>query len=231
MSTACPRRPPGAEKRRLAMLYCELRQREVEYVCLSRDTTESDLKQRREIVAGGTVLYTDQPPVRAALNGCVLVLDGLERCERNVLPTLNNLLENREMTLEDGRMLLAADRYDELRAKHSADELRALRLERVSPDFIVVALGLPIPAFPGKPPPLCAARGHPSARERAAPRACPLRRGRSGPGAPRRSRPSRAQAARWTPLCALASRRGASTWQARTPWEACSSARVCVARR
>ena len=160
MSTACPRRPPGAEKRRLAMLYCELRQREVEYVCLSRDTTESDLKQRREIVAGGTVLYTDQPPVRAALNGCVLVLDGLERCERNVLPTLNNLLENREMTLEDGRILLAADRYDELRAKHSADELRALRLERVSPDFIVVALGLPIPAFPGKPPPPPSWRRH-----------------------------------------------------------------------
>ena len=105
MSTACPRRPPGAEKRRLAMLYCELRQREVEYVCLSRDTTESDLKQRREIVAGGTVLYTDQPPVRAALNGCVLVLDGLERCERNVLPTLNNLLENRELSLDDGRRL------------------------------------------------------------------------------------------------------------------------------
>ena len=42
--------PPGPLKRRLAMLYCELRQREVEYLCLSRDTTESDLKQRREIL-------------------------------------------------------------------------------------------------------------------------------------------------------------------------------------
>jgi hypothetical protein len=28
-----------------------------------------------------------------------LILDGLEKAERNVLPTLNNLLENREMSL------------------------------------------------------------------------------------------------------------------------------------
>jgi hypothetical protein len=31
----------------------------------------------------------------------VLILDGLEKAERNVLPTLNNLLENREMSLQD----------------------------------------------------------------------------------------------------------------------------------
>ena len=30
------------------------------------------------------------------------------QAERNVLPTLNNLLENREMGLDDGRLLLAA---------------------------------------------------------------------------------------------------------------------------
>lgn len=37
----------------------ELTRREVEYVALSRDTTESDLKQRREI-RGGTAFYIDQ---------------------------------------------------------------------------------------------------------------------------------------------------------------------------
>ena len=46
------------------------------------------------------------PQVRAALQGRVLVLDALERAERNVLPTLNNLLENREMALDDGRFLM-----------------------------------------------------------------------------------------------------------------------------
>jgi hypothetical protein len=38
----------------------------------------------------------------------------LEKAERNVLPVLNNLLENREMQLEDGRFLMSAERYDKL---------------------------------------------------------------------------------------------------------------------
>ncbi len=42
--------------------------------------------------------------------GRVLVLEGIEKVERNVLPVLNNLLENREMHLEDGRLLIPAAR-------------------------------------------------------------------------------------------------------------------------
>lgn len=55
-----------------------------------------------------------QSAVRAALEGRVLVLDGIEKAERNVLPVLNNLLENREMQLDDGRLIVAPDRYDAL---------------------------------------------------------------------------------------------------------------------
>ena len=55
-----------------------------------------------------------QCSVRAALEGRVLVLDGIEKAERNVLPVLNNLLENREMQLEDGRFIVAPQRYDKL---------------------------------------------------------------------------------------------------------------------
>jgi hypothetical protein len=36
-----------------------------------------------------------QSSVRAALEGRLLILDGIEKTERNVLPVLNNLLENR----------------------------------------------------------------------------------------------------------------------------------------
>lgn len=42
-----------------ASLWKELTKRELEYVSLSRDTTESDLKQRREI-ENGTASYIDQ---------------------------------------------------------------------------------------------------------------------------------------------------------------------------
>ena len=126
------------------MWYAQLTNHEVEYCSISRDTTDSDLKQRREIT-DGTAVYVDQAPVRAAIHGRILILDGIEKAERNVLPTLNNLLENREMGLPDGRFLVAADRYDALLEHHSVEELNERQLVRVHPDFQVVALGLPVP--------------------------------------------------------------------------------------
>lgn len=104
---------PGIRRRNLALAFAELVEREVEFIALSRDTTETDLKQRREI-ENGTANYHDQNALRAAVNGRVLILEGIEKAERNVLPVLNNLLENREMHLEDGRFLIPASRYDKL---------------------------------------------------------------------------------------------------------------------
>ncbi|CAG9772643.1 unnamed protein product [Ceutorhynchus assimilis] len=147
--------PPGPRKRVLAMQYIELTNREHEYVALSRDTTESDLKQRREIVKG-TAKYFDQSAVKAAVEGRILVLEGVEKAERNVLPVLNNLLENREMHLEDGRLLIPAERYDKLLEEHGAIELDKWKLVRVDENFRVIALGLPVPKYQGNPldPPL-----------------------------------------------------------------------------
>lgn len=42
------------------------------------------------------------------------MIDGVEKAERNVLPILNNLLENREMQLDDGRLLMSSNKYDKL---------------------------------------------------------------------------------------------------------------------
>ncbi|KAF4086969.1 hypothetical protein AMELA_G00090070 [Ameiurus melas] len=147
--------PPGPLRRSIAMQYLELTKREVEYVALSRDTTETDLKQRREI-RSGTAFYIDQCAVRAATEGRILVLEGLEKAERNVLPVLNNLLENREMQLEDGRFLMSAQRYDKLLQEHTKEELDQWKIVRVSEDFRVIALGLPVPRYKGNPldPPL-----------------------------------------------------------------------------
>ncbi|XP_034021432.1 von Willebrand factor A domain-containing protein 8-like [Thalassophryne amazonica] len=147
--------PPGPLRRSIAMQYLELTKREVEYVSLSRDSTETDLKQRREI-RSGSAFYVDQCAVRAATQGRVLVLEGLEKAERNVLPVLNNLLENREMQLEDGRFLMSAERYDKLLQEHSKDILDNWKIVRVSEDFRVIALGLPVPKYKGHPldPPL-----------------------------------------------------------------------------
>jgi len=142
---------PGPARRWLALQYAELTQREVEYIAISRDTTESDLKQRREIVAGNA-LFVDQAPVRAALNGRLLIVDGIEKAERNVLPTLNNLLENREMQLEDGRFLMDPSKFGELKRHTTTQE----HIVPVHEDFRVIALGVPVPPFRGRPldPPL-----------------------------------------------------------------------------
>lgn len=146
---------PGPQRRQLAMTYLELTNREVEYIAITRDSTESDLKQRREIV-NGTATYFDQSAVRAAKEGRILVLEGVEKAERNVLPVLNNLLENREMHLEDGRLLIPADKYDKLLEQNSKEVLDKWGLVRVSEDFRVIALGIPVPKYRGNPldPPL-----------------------------------------------------------------------------
>jgi hypothetical protein len=117
------------ERRHLLLLYAALLHREVEYVALSRDTSEADLKQRKEVFHHGTV-YVNQAPVRAAIHGRLLILDGIEKAERNVLPTLNNLLENRELPLDDGTMLVSPDVYDRHKMGIS-----------VHPDFRVAAIG------------------------------------------------------------------------------------------
>ncbi|KAI9317743.1 AAA domain-containing protein [Dichotomocladium elegans] len=138
--------PPGPLRRSLVMKYAEMTQREIEYVALSKDVTDADLKQRREL-ENGTSFYVDQAAVRAAVNGRILVLDGIEKAERNVLPILNNLLENREMALDDGRFLTTKD------VKKSDGYSK---FEKVSDRFLVFALGLPVPPYVGYPldPPL-----------------------------------------------------------------------------
>ncbi len=111
---------------------------------------EADLKQRAEVV-NGSLRYVDASPVRSAVHGRVLIVEGIDKAERNVLPTLNNLLENREMALDDGRFLVSTERYDSLTRAVSEKELSAKRLVRVHPNFRVIAIGLPVPRFPGYP--------------------------------------------------------------------------------
>ena len=151
--------PPGSGsvyRRRLALMYAEMTRREVEVLTLSSDTTESDLKQRKELVhdissgkSSASVEFVDQAPVRAALNGRLLILDGLHKAERNVLPTLNNLLENREMNLDDGRLLVSQSRYRDLLESGEFDAENSF-LVPVHDKFRVCALANPSPPYPGR---------------------------------------------------------------------------------
>jgi len=136
---------PGRTRRDVILAYCELTLREVEIVCISQDTTVSDIKQRREIRKLDAV-FVDGPAVRAAILGRILILDGVEKAERNILSVLNNLLENREMHLEDGRFLTNPSRFEIQDENHRQELLNHHnKLVPVHPRFRTVALGLPIP--------------------------------------------------------------------------------------
>jgi hypothetical protein len=146
---------PGPEARWLIALYCELTGRSYEVVVITRDTTDTDLLQRRELI-DGSVTFADGAVVDCATTGKILILDGIERAERNVMPVLNNLLENRSCPLESGGSIIAASRFDALLKSHSRDEVSALQLRRCHEQFRIVAVGAPVPPFIGNPldPPL-----------------------------------------------------------------------------
>lgn len=76
--------PPGPYSRRLAYTFAKMCNKEIEYVALHRDVGEGELKQSREIRAGGKLEWVDGAAVRAVKEGRLLVLDGIERCERGV---------------------------------------------------------------------------------------------------------------------------------------------------
>ena len=68
-----------------------------------------------------------------------------------MLPVINNLLENREMTLEDGRHIISNKKYDSLLKTHSLKQLNSWGLLRAHERFRVIALGTPVPPYPGMP--------------------------------------------------------------------------------
>lgn len=147
--------PPGPLKRRLVETYASLKKQSLEVITLHPDiSSESDLKQRREITARGSdelVLdWQDGPIVHAAIQGGIVVLDGAERAERNVLPVINNLLENKEMHLEDGRRIVSATVYDDLLNSNKQSQLDQWGLIRAHERFRVIALAAPTPKFKGK---------------------------------------------------------------------------------
>ena len=135
--------PPGPYARRLCQTFAALVQVPVEYVSLHRDVGEAELLQARSLEAGGNLRYDDGPVVRAMKHGRILVLEGIERAERGVMPILNNILENREHHLPDGTQLVPAERL----GAHAEQP----GLVPVHPDFRVFCLGLPVPPYRGHP--------------------------------------------------------------------------------
>lgn len=142
---------PGPYSRRLAMAFASLINAEYEYIALHRDVGETELKQGREIRKGGTLVYVDSPAVRAAKHGRLLILEGVEKAERGIMPILNNLLENREMNLDDGTHIIHHHRYSQLEASGTLNDDVGKVFIPANKNFRVIAIAAPVPPYPGYP--------------------------------------------------------------------------------
>ncbi|KAI0036975.1 AAA domain-containing protein [Vararia minispora EC-137] len=146
---------PGPYARRLAMTFCSMINAEYEHVALHRDVGETELKQGREIRDGGQLLYVDSAAVRAVKHGRILILEGIEKAERGIMPLLNNLLENRELNLDDGTHILHPHRHallppDAAGSTNSKDAKRTIFVP-AHPRFRVIAIAAPVPPNTGYP--------------------------------------------------------------------------------
>ena len=59
---------------------------EYEYIALHRDVGETELKQGRELRRGGNLVYVDSAAVRAVKHGRILIIEGIEKAERGIMP-------------------------------------------------------------------------------------------------------------------------------------------------
>ncbi|KAF8150343.1 AAA domain-containing protein [Pholiota molesta] len=139
---------PGPYARRLAMTFASIINSEYEYIALHRDVGETELKQGREIRKGGNLVYVDSPAVNAVKHGRLLILEGIEKAERGIMPVLNNLLENREMNLDDGTHIIHPHRYTQLEATTTNEGKLFIPAHK---NFRVIAIAAPVPPYPGYP--------------------------------------------------------------------------------
>ncbi|KAF8625067.1 hypothetical protein AX15_005549 [Amanita polypyramis BW_CC] len=142
---------PGPYARRLAMSFASLINAEYEYIALHRDVGETELKQGREIRKGGNLNYVDSPAVRAVKHGRLLILEGIEKAERGIMPILNNLLENREMNLDDGTHIIHHHRYARLEANGTLKDDVGNVFIPAHKNFRAIAIAAPVPPYPGYP--------------------------------------------------------------------------------
>ncbi|KAF3825800.1 hypothetical protein GH733_006627 [Mirounga leonina] len=79
------------------------------------DMTARDLLQQRYTLPNGDTAWRSSPLVNAALEGKLVLLDGIHRVNVGTLAVLQRLIHDRELSLYDGSRLLKEDRYIRLK--------------------------------------------------------------------------------------------------------------------
>ncbi|CAG5045473.1 unnamed protein product [Parnassius apollo] len=93
----------GLLHKNIANRLLQILNRPTEYIQLHSDTTIQSLTVQ---LNGETGLYEDSPLVKAIEYGHVLVVDDADKAPTNVTCSLNTLMQNGEMVLSDGRIII-----------------------------------------------------------------------------------------------------------------------------
>jgi len=110
-------------------------------VFCTAETDVRDLGLRRVIRPGGATAYDATPALEAAISGDILLLDGLDRLQPGLLHSaLGQLLQDRTVSLSDGRTLVSPAHWESLIAAGRVEqELRDSGFAPVHPSFRVLA--------------------------------------------------------------------------------------------
>ncbi|KAL8189776.1 UNVERIFIED_CONTAM: von Willebrand factor A domain-containing protein 8 [Gekko kuhli] len=117
----------------------------VESFMLYQDMTARDLLQQRYTLPNGDTSWRPSPLITAALEGKLVILDGIHRVNPGTLAVLQRLIHDREITLYDGTILLRQDRYEKVKEELqlSDENLRQRSIFPIHPSFRIIALAEP----------------------------------------------------------------------------------------
>ncbi|OXU18814.1 hypothetical protein TSAR_009759 [Trichomalopsis sarcophagae] len=137
--------PKGCGKSITVQRLAELLEYQVEPIILYQDMTSRDLIQYRTTLLNGDTIWKDSPLVTAALEGKLALLDGIHRIHPSTLAVIYRLVHDRELQLHDGKRLLRADRYDEIKSEcnKTDEDMEKSGVYKIHPSFRIVALAEP----------------------------------------------------------------------------------------
>ena len=100
----------GVGKNKIVDRLLFLMNAEREYMQLHRESTIQSLTLLPTI-ENGKIIYLDSPLLRAAKTGRILVLDEADKAPVEVITALKALVEDQEIQLYDGRILITKEKY------------------------------------------------------------------------------------------------------------------------
>ena len=116
---------------------------QVESLFLFEDMTARDLFNRRSTNDVGESIWLPTPLTNAIRLGRLCVLDGLHRLPSGTITALVRLLQDREVTLNDGTSYVSPRRWLQLTKTLTVKELHHRNVYPVHPSFRVVGLAVP----------------------------------------------------------------------------------------